>query len=252
MFEVFILSLVQGITEFLPISSSSHLILVNYFSNFSVGNLLTDTSLHVGSFLAVVIYFFKDLINFGKNKKLLFLILVSSLPVLITGYLVSKFGLIENIRTVKIIGWMTLLFGIILYISDKMKIKRSLKKEFNLKIALIIGIVHSFSIIPGVSRSGLAITISRFLGYDRYESSKISFLLSIPTLGAVSIYSFFYIYKSKDIDIIEINFAAILFSLIFSLITIKYFLRYIQKFNLNIFVFYRVLIGVLILAYAYK
>ena len=102
MFEVFILSLVQGITEFLPISSSSHLILVNYFSSFSVGNLLTDTSLHVGSFLAVVIYFFKDLINFGKNKKLLFLILVSSLPVLITGYLVSKFGLIENIRTVKI------------------------------------------------------------------------------------------------------------------------------------------------------
>lgn len=252
MFEVFILSLVQGFTEFLPISSSSHLILINHFSNFSIGNLLTDASLHVGSFFAVVIYFFKDLIDFGKNKNLLFLILISSLPVLIIGYLVSKFGLIENIRTVKIIGWMTLLFGMILYISDKIKIKRTLKKEFNLKIALIIGIVHAFSIIPGVSRSGLAITISRFLGYSRYESSKISFLLSIPTLGAVSIYSFFHIYKSKDINIIEINFLAILFAFIFSLITIKYFLKYIQKFNLNIFVIYRVLIGILILTYAYK
>ena len=111
---------------------------------------------------------------------------------------------------------------------------------------------YDFSIIPGVSRSGLAITISRFLGYSRYESSKISFLLSIPTLGAVSIYSFFHIYKSKDINIIEINFLAILFAFIFSLITIKYFLKYIQKFNLNIFVIYRVLIGILILTYAYK
>ena len=121
MLEVFILSLVQGITEFLPISSSSHLIIITKFLKLSIGSLLTDVSLHIGSFLAVLTYFHKDLINFSSNRKTLIFILFSSLPVLILGFFASKYGFIEIVRTLKIIGWTTVIFGILLYFSDKIK-----------------------------------------------------------------------------------------------------------------------------------
>ena len=117
--------------------------------------------------------------------------------------------------------------------------------------SIIIGIFHALSIIPGVSRSGIAITVSRFLGFDRHDSLKISFLLSIPTLAAVTIFGFFKVYQANSIELMNINFFAILLSFLFSFITIKYFLIFVKKFSLSIFVIYRVIIGLLILTYAY-
>lgn len=251
MLEVFILSLVQGITEFLPISSSSHLIIITKFLKLSIGSLLTDVSLHIGSFLAVLTYFHKDLINFSSNRKTLIFILFSSLPVLILGFFASKYGFIEIVRTLKIIGWTTVIFGILLYFSDKIKIKKKLGSDLNMSSSIIIGIFHALSIIPGVSRSGIAITVSRFLGFDRHDSLKISFLLSIPTLAAVTIFGFFKVYQANSVELMNINFFAILLSFLFSFITIKYFLIFVKKFSLSIFVIYRVIIGLLILTYAY-
>ena len=114
MIEILILSSIQGITEFLPISSSSHLILISSYLNFENQSLSIDVSLHIGSFLAVITYFRKDLKNFIKNKDLFFKILIASLPVMLAGYLLVKLNIIDQLRNIKIIGWTTVIFGIFL------------------------------------------------------------------------------------------------------------------------------------------
>jgi len=251
MIEIFILSIIQGITEFLPISSSSHLILASKYFNFDNQSLSLDVSLHIGSFIAVIFYFKKDIFNFLKNKELFFKIIISSIPVMIVGYTLVKLNLIEQIRNVKIIGWTTLVFGILLYFSDKFSTAKMIKNNFNYKSALYIGFFQVLSLIPGVSRSGITITAGRFLGFKREESVKISFLLSIPTLAAVSIFGIINLSSSDNLNISLLNILSIFLSFIFSLITIKYFLKYIKNFSLNIFVIYRVILGIIILILAY-
>ena len=251
MVEILILSLIQGITEFLPISSSSHLILITNYLSFDNQSLSIDVSLHIGSFIAVILYFYKDIINFYENKALIFKILLSSIPVMVIGYILIKTGDINKIRNLENIAWTTIIFGILLYISDKFKSEKSIKEDFSFKSAIFIGILQILSLIPGVSRSGIAITAARFLDFKRSDAAKISFLISIPILGSVSAYGFFNIFLSEDKNFTQINLLAIILSFIFSLLTIKFFLKYISKFNLNIFVIYRVLLGLLLLKLAY-
>ena len=251
MIEILILSLVQGITEFLPISSSSHLILISKYLNFDSQSLSIDVSLHIGSFLAVIFYFYKDIINFYENKMLFLKILISSIPIMVVGFFLVKSGAVEKIRSIEIIAWTTLIFGFLLYISDKFELKKNIKNDFNLKSAIIIGLLQISSLIPGVSRSGIAITAARFLKFKRTDAAKISFLISIPILGAVSGYGFMNILFTKNINFTIINLLAIILSFLFSLLTIKYFLKYIKKFSLNIFVYYRLLLGFILLMITY-
>ena len=251
MVEIFILSVVQGITEFLPISSSSHLILISKYLNFENQNLSVDISLHIGSFLAVIIYFSKDILDFIKNKFLFLKIIISSLPVMVMGFLLIKNDLINALRSIEVIGWATLIFGIILYISDRFKIENKIEKNFSFKSAIFIGILQVLSLIPGVSRSGISITAARLLRFDRFDSVKISFFLSIPTLGAVSSYGLYEILSSENINFSLLNLISVFFSFIFSYLTIKYFLNFVKSFNLNVFIFYRVSLGIVILIFAY-
>ena len=251
MIEIFILSLIQGITEFLPISSSSHLILVSEFLNFENQSLSIDVSLHIGSFMAVVIYFYKDISNFFYNKVLFFKILISSIPVMIIGFFLVKSGLIEKIRNLETIAWTTIIFGILLYISDRFKLEKEIKNNFSYKSAIFIGFLQILSLIPGVSRSGIAITAARLLNFKRIDSAKISFLISIPILGAVSFFGLKNLIMEENGTLTNVNLISILLSFVFSFITIKYFLNYLKRFNLNFFVFYRILLGVVILIFAY-
>ena len=251
MIEIFILSLIQGITEFLPISSSSHLILASEYLDFKNQNLSIDVSLHIGSFIAVIFYFYKDIINFFENKFLFLKIFISSIPVIIFGYILINLGVMERIRNLEVIAWTTFLFGLLLFVSDKFKIDKKLKKDFTYQKALFIGILQILSLVPGVSRSGIAITAARFLNFKRIDSAKISFLISIPILGAVSIFGLKNIIFSDDVVFTNLNLAAIFLSFLISYITIKYFLIYINKFSLNIFVFYRVVLGVILLFITY-
>lgn len=251
MIEIFILSLIQGITEFLPVSSSSHLILVSKFLNFENESLSIDVSLHVGSFMAVVVYFYKDILSFFKNKILFLKIFISSLPVMIFGFFLVESGMIEKIRNLKLIAWTTLTFGILLYISDKFKLVKNISKNFTYKSAIVIGFFQIFSLIPGVSRSGVAITAARFLNFKRLDAAKISFLLSIPILGAVSVFGIKNLILYEDAYLTKLNLISIILSFLSSLITIKYFLYYIKKFNLNVFVYYRTLLGLILLIIAY-
>ena len=251
MIEIFLLSLIQGITEFLPISSSSHLIIFSHYTNFENQSLSIDISLHIGSFLAVITYFHKDLINFIKNKDLFFKILTASLPVMFFGFFLVQTNFIEKLRNIEVIGWTTLIFGILLYVSDRYKLEKNISANFNYKSAIFIGFFQIFSLVPGVSRSGVSITAARFLKFKRFDAAKMSFLLSIPTLGAVSLLGIKNLFTSGDINISILNLASIFLSYIFSLITINYFLKYIKNFSLNIFVSYRIILGLIILAVAY-
>ena len=184
MIEIFILSLVQGLTEFLPISSSSHLILISEYFNFENQSLSIDLSCHIGSFVAVLVYFFKDITNFFKNKILFAKIFISSLPLMFIGFYLVQSGLIDKIRNLETIAWTTIIFGILLYISDKFKITKNIEDNFTIKSAIFIGMFQILSLIPGVSRSGIAITAARLLCFKRVDSTKLSFLSIISRNNA--------------------------------------------------------------------
>jgi undecaprenyl-diphosphatase len=251
MIEIFLLSLIQGITEFLPISSSSHLIIFSNLTDFKDQSLSIDISLHIGSFLAVITYFHKDLRSFIKNKSLFFKILMASLPVMIFGFFLIQTGLIDKIRNIEVIGWATLIFGILLYISDKFKLEKNININLSYKNAIFIGLFQILSLIPGVSRSGISITAARLLNFKRFDAAKISFLLSIPTLGAVSLFGVKNLITSEDVEISILNIISIFLSFMLSLVTINYFLKYIKRFSLNIFVLYRIILGITLLGLAY-
>lgn len=247
MFEIIILSVVQGITEFLPISSSAHLIIVTEFFKIEKGGLLLDISLHSGSLLAIILYFKKDLAFFLKNIKKLRIILISSIPVVLGGYILVKSNLTYYLRELNIISLMTIIFAFFLYYADKKPLKKKISKDFNLKSFLIIGFFQVLSLVPGVSRSGITITAARLLHFRREDSAKISFLLSIPVLCAATAYNILSLSKIDNFDLNKYNLIAFILSFLFSFITIKYFINYIIKKTLTIFIIYRILIGILIL-----
>ena len=170
---------------------------------------------------------------------------------MIVGYLLVKLEIIYQLRNLEVIGWTTIIFGIFLFISDRFDIEKSIEKDFSLKSAIIIGLFQVLSLVPGVSRSGITISSSRLLNFSRYDSAKISFLLSIPTLAAVSFFGLKEIVDVGKLDFSFFNILSIFLSFIFSYITIKYFFKYIKKFSLNLFVIYRLVLGVIILIVAY-
>ena len=248
--EILILSAVQGISEFLPISSSAHLILVSNIYDFKTSSLLIDISLHLGSLFAIVFYFRKDLFDLRNNKKLLSLIIFGSLPLIIFGFILHSTELIHLLRNIKIIAWTTLIFGIILFFADQSKVEKNITKNLNVKLIIFIGLLQILALIPGVSRSGITMTAARALKFNRVESSKISFLLSIPALAGASFLGLNEAFNQS----IEINYLviiAIILSFLFSYLTVKFFLTYINKFSLNIFVIYRIIIALILFIIIY-
>ena len=248
--EIFILSAVQGISEFLPISSSAHLILISSFFELKTNSLLIDISLHLGSLIAIVFYFRKDLFDLNNNRKYLNLILFGSIPLLIFGYILHSSELIYLLRNIKVIAFTTLFFGIILFFSDQAKTEKNISINLNFKSIIFIGLFQILALIPGVSRAGITLTAARFLKFNRVASVKISFMLSIPALAGASFLGL------KDLvdQPIEINYLiifAIILSFLFSFITVKFFLNFINKFSLNIFIIYRILLSLILFGIIY-
>ena len=248
--EIFILSAVQGISEFLPISSSAHLILISSFFELKTNSLLIDISLHLGSLIAIIFYFRKDLFDLNNNRKYLNLILFGSIPLLIFGYILHTSELIYLLRNIKIIAFTSLFFGIILFFSDQAKTEKNISTNLNFKSIIFIGLFQILALIPGVSRAGITLTAARFLKFNRVDSGKISFLLSIPALAGASFLGL------QDLigQPIEINYLiifAIILSFLFSFITVKFFLNFINKFSLNIFIIYRILLSLILFGIIY-
>ena len=243
--EIIILSAIQGVSEFLPISSSAHLIIVSTLYEFHSSSILIDISLHLGSLLAIIFYFKKELFNLKENQRIISLIFFGSIPIVLIGYILYTTGLINLLRDIKIIAWTTLVFAIVLYLADQSRLDKKISSDLNIKTILIIGIFQVLSLVPGVSRAGITITAARILKYSRVDASKISFLLSIPALAGAS----FLCLKDLSIQTINFNyliFIAITLSFFFSYITVKYFLIFINKFSMNLFIFYRIIISMVL------
>ena len=257
-----ILSVIQGITEFLPISSSAHLILIpKFFSQIETGRNF-DVSLHFGSLLAVLIYLRKDLFTIlldtlskkrseKKGFKLLINLIVSTIPVVIIGFAISYFK-IDVIRTIEVIGWTTLIFGVLLGIADLNP--KALKKlaDIKLKDSMLIGLAQTIALIPGVSRSGIVMTSSLLMGFNRYEASKYSLLLSIPVIIAATSLESISLYMEKGFFFNNDMIIGVTVSFITALLTITLFMKWINKASLKIFVIYRVILGIMILIFSYS
>ena len=248
--EVIILSAIQGISEFLPISSSAHLILVSSLYDFKASSLLIDISLHLGSLFAIIYFFREDLVYVKNNQRLLRLIVLGSIPLVIIGYILYSTNLIYQLRDIKVIAWTTLIFGILLYFADKSRFDKKISSNLNFKTIFIIGLFQVFSLIPGVSRAGITITAARILKFNRVDSRKRSVLRAIPALSGASFLGL------KDIleQSFEFNYLiiiAIVSSFIFSFITVKFFLNYINKFSMNAFVIYRIIIALALFVIIY-
>ena len=248
--EVLILSAIQGISEFLPISSSAHLILVSSLYEFKSSSLLIDISLHLGSLFAIVYFFKTDLLDIKNNKRLLSLIIIGSIPLIVVGYVLYSTGIIYELRNIKIIAWTTLIFGIVLYIADRSNFNKKISSNLNLQSIMFISLFQILSLVPGVSRAGITITAARILKFNRLDSSKISFLLSIPALGGASFLGLKDVF-SQSIEFNYLVIIAIVASFIFSFMTVKFFLISINKFSMNAFVIYRILIAIILFAIIY-
>ena len=248
--EILILSAVQGISEFLPISSSAHLILISDLYDLKSSSLLIDVSLHLGSLFAIIFYFRKDLFNLKNNQKLIKLIVIGSMPLIVFGYILHSTELIYLLRNIKVIAWTTLVFGIILFFADQRKINKNISVNLNMKFIIFIGLFQILALVPGVSRAGITLTAARFLKFNRVDSSKISFLLSIPALAGASFLGL----RDAFNQSIEINYLiiiSIIFSFLFSYSTVKFFLFYINQFSLNIFVIYRIIVSLILFLIIY-
>ena len=249
--EILILSAIQGISEFIPVSSSSHIVLVSNYYEFANQNLLIDICLHLGSLLAIIFYFRKDLLNFVKNRIFFLKIIIGTIPIIPIGFILYKTGWINDLRNLEVIGWSSLIFGILLFISDKMEVTKKIDSGFSNKSVLIIGLFQVLSLVPGVSRSGITITSARLLGFNRFDSAKISFFLSIPTLAAASVLGIYNVLKEDSPELNFLAIIAVIFSFIFSYFTIAIFLKFIRSSSLNIFIIYRMILSLFILGIVY-
>ena len=250
-YEILILSLIQGISEFIPVSSSAHLYIISELFDFKNQSLMIDVGMHLGSLLAVLFYFRQDFLNILKNKQILNLMVIGSIPLIIAGFIIYTTGLIDFVRNLKLLAWLSLIFAIVLYFADKIKVTKKIDTDLNLKTILIIGLFQIASLFPGVSRSGIIITGGRVLNFDRYEATKISFYLSMPAIAGASFLSLKDVF-TNDVTFNSLIILSVFLSFIFSYITIKYFLIFIKNFNFNLFIIYRIILSLFIFYIIYS
>ncbi len=255
--QLICLAFIQGLTEFLPISSSGHLVLFSHFTYFGYQGISFDVALHLGSLFAVVLYFRNDLFlmtkEVFKNKlkpdfscsynKLAYMILLASLPALCIGFALRHLDM-EVWHTPKIIGINILIYGLLLYAADTFMPKEKSIKDIGIKQALFIGFGQCLALIPGTSRSGITITIARLLKINRTDAAKFSMLLSIPVILAAFCLEMYRLYISKDFTQVWLCFSACVYSFLFSYGAIFLMMKWLQKWSYLPFVIYRICLGV--------
>jgi len=265
LYQLLIIAVIQGITEFLPISSSGHLILLPGLTGMEDQGQVIDVAVHVGTLFAVILYFWRDVSQAilglprllrGKvdtpGARLAWLLILATIPVILFGLLLKLTGLDDSLRSVAVIGWTMLIFGIILYWADQKGPEIKEDSDWNLRDALIMGIWQAVALIPGTSRSGITITAARQLGYKREDGAKIAMLMSIPTIAASGILLGAEVATSADLAIAKDAAIAALFAFLSALLALGLMMRLLRSISFTPYVIYRVILGVILLAYAYS
>lgn len=267
LYQVVVLSVVQGLTEFLPISSTAHLYLTSWLLGWKTESLTFDIALHVGTLLAVLLYFFKDWMQlfaqgFGlqygnnddlrHNRTLLWLLAIGSIPVGVFGLLFNKQAE-STWRSPFVIGGMLVGVGVIMAIADRVGRRTRSLGNVHLGDALSIGLAQALAIVPGTSRSGITITAALFRNIDRPAAARFSFLLSTPAIAAAAAKAFYDLHKAGGIepDMQSAFLLGVVLSAISGWMVIAWFLRYLQRRSLTFFVYYRIIFGIIVLALAF-
>lgn len=262
--HLMLLSTLQGLTEFLPVSSSGHLILFSKFTTFPDQGIALDVAVHVGSILAVMIYFSetiwsiikglfktKFIPTFSNNgAKIFWLVVVGTLPIIVVGYLLKETGM-EWVRNTKLIGWTILGYGLLLYVADKWGMTIREIRHLGVIDAFLIGCAQCLALIPGTSRSGITITMARFLSMERREAAKFSMLLSIPAIIAAAALVAFELYQQQNLNELIYSIDGITYSFIASIIAIYIVMWWLKKSTFLPFVIYRLILGSVLLMDSY-
>lgn len=260
--HILVLSIVQGITEFLPISSSGHLILVPALTGWPDQGLVIDVAAHVGTLGAVVVYFWRDLAAMlaglmrlslgrgGPESQLAGQLIVATVPVVIAGAAASVW-LGDSLRSVEVIGWTMFGFGVLLYVADRIGVTLRRIEHLSYRDAAIIGLAQVLALIPGTSRAGITMTAARLLGFERVDAARFSMLLSIPTIIAAGALGGYELYTSGTSPVSSAAVAVAGLSFVFALIAIAVLMRWLRRATFTPLVVYRLILGLGLLGWAY-
>ena len=262
--HLMLLSALQGLTEFLPVSSSGHLILFSKFTTFPDQGLAFDVAVHVGSIIAVMIYFSETIWEMLKGvaktyfipnfinpgSKLAWLIVIGTIPAVIAGLFLVENGT-DELRSARLIGWTMLSFGIVLFIADKIGMTIRKIEHLTALDAVLIGLAQCLALIPGTSRSGITITMGRFLGLERREAAKFAMLLSIPTIAGAGALVGWELYQQGNMAEIIYAMDGITYSFIASVLAIYIIMWWLKKSTFLPFVIYRLCLGSYLLLDSY-
>ncbi|MDD9921588.1 MAG: undecaprenyl-diphosphate phosphatase [Boseongicola sp.] len=261
--HLILVAVVQGITEFLPISSSGHLVLLPNLTGLEDQGLLIDVAVHVGTLGAVILYFWSDVRRAAlgvpkvlrrqvddQNAWLALCLIVATIPVVIAGLLLKISGFDEALRSVAIVGWATLIFGLVLYWADRAPTKK-LSSEWSLKDAGLMGLAQVLALIPGTSRSGITITAARKLGYAREDAARLAMLMSIPTILASGALLGFEALFAMDAAAARDAGIAAVFAFLAAFAALALMMRLLRSVSFTPYVIYRVGLGLILLWIAY-
>ena len=262
--QLIVLAVIQGITEFLPISSSGHLNLVHLLTRWQDQGPLLDVAVHVGSLFAVMLYFWRDMVMFGKaawlftkgkrtpELTLLLYLIVATIPIFVVGFFVVKSGIIHDLRTAEVIAWSNIGFAVILLITDRIGLTIQRVEHTTLSDAVLIGVAQVLSIIPGASRAGVTISMARFLGYERPEAARLSMLLSVPTILGLGLATGVELYGTGSFSLQKDAFFAGVLSMGTALLAIWVMMWMVARTSLMPFVLYRFVLGGFLLGWIYS
>lgn len=250
LWQVIVLAIVQGLTEFLPISSSAHLILTSQLLGWPDQGLAFDVAVHAGTLVAVTIYFRRDLVDMitpgnAAGHRLLAYLIVATIPLLIAGFFFAD--MVETVaRNARVIALASIGFGMLLWLADHFGAKTRPGESLATKDAVVVGLAQALALIPGTSRSGITITAGLFMGLTREAAARFAFLLSIPAIGAAGAWQALHVDPSTFK--LGLEFAAgFLCSGITAYLTIGWFMNFVQRAGMTPFVIYRVLLGIVLL-----
>lgn len=265
LFHLLLVAIIQGLTEFLPVSSSGHLILLPALSGMEDQGQTIDVAVHVGTLFAVVLYFWADvkvaaggLTRLARGKVdtpgafLALCLVIATGPVILVGLILSATGLNDMMRSMAVIGWTMLIFGIVLYLADQKGPSTRDAGGWTLKHALIMGLWQAVALIPGTSRSGITITGARFLGYKREDAAKLSMLMSIPTIIASGSLLGLEVAADANWQLLVDGAIAALFAFVAALAALVLMMRLLKSVSFTPYVIYRIVLGVILLMLAYS
>ncbi len=263
-FNLLLIALIQGVTEFLPVSSSGHLILLPSLTGLADQGQVIDVAAHLGTLTAVVLYFWSDVrLAFGGTLRLMrgkvdtkgaFLalcLLIATIPVIIVGLILKVTGLSDAMRGIAVIGWAMIIFGIVLYWADQKGPTTRSSESWTLKDALTMGLWQTLALIPGTSRSGITITAGRTLGYTRTDAARLSMLMSIPTIIASASLLGLDVIGTADAGALRDIGIVMAMSFVAALCALTLMMRLLKSVSYTPYVIYRIALGVVLLWIAY-